>query len=470
VDLLLTHGYFLEEDEHERAIMRPYPPLGLLYLSSHLKARGFAVEVYDATLSTWEDFEAYVRRRRPPVAGIYVNLLTRRRTLAMIRLLKSLGTTVVLGGPEPANHAREYLERGADLVVAGEGELTLEELLPHLARHRGERLEEIDGLLFLDGDGRLVENRPRAQIPDLDAQPFPDREAIDLEAYVDLWRRHHGRGSVSLITARGCPYRCRWCSHAVFGYTHRRRSPENVVAEVEEIVARYRPDMLWYADDVFTIHHRWLFRYAELLERRGLALPFETISREDRLNEEVVKTLARMGCFRLWIGAESGSQKILDAMERRADAARVVEMVHLLKRYGIESGMFIMLGYEGEEIADLEATVARLKEAMPDVFLTTVAYPIKGTAYYQQVAERVVPLAPWEEGGDRLQTVAGRRSRRFYRFATRWMVSEVELHRQRLSGRGSSPLRRARTYLNSRLGRLGMALTRHQVEPARPGA
>ena len=204
-------------------------------------------------------------------------------------------------------------------------------------------------------------------------------------------------GSVSLITARGCPYTCTWCSHSVFGYSHRRRSPSNVVDEVEHIVDTYHPDLLWYADDVFTINHKWLYEYADEMERRGFQLPFETISREDRLNEDVVKTLARLGCYRLWIGAESGSQKVLDLMKRRTNAERVRDMVHLLKKHGIEVGMFIMLGYDGEERSDLEATVEHLKEAGPDTFLTTVAYPIKGTPYYQTVADRVIARQAWDD-------------------------------------------------------------------------
>ena len=465
MDILLTHAYFLDEDEHEREIMRPYPPLGLLYISAYLKSRGFAVEVFDSTLASRQAFRGYLERERPGVVGIYVNLITRAAALEQIRLLKSLGATVVLGGPEPASYAREYLSHGADVVVAGEGELTLAELLPHLARHGLEGLGKIAGLYYLDGDGELAESPPREQIPVLDELPFPDREAIDIPAYVDLWRRRHGRGPVSLITARGCPYRCHWCSHSVFGFSHRRRSPENVAREVEQIVERYDPDMLWYADDVFTIHHRWLYGYAAELDRRGLKLPFETISREDRLNEKVISTLADMACYRIWIGAESGSQRILDRMERRTDAVRLVEMVKLLQRHGIEAGMFIMLGYEGEEWGDLEATVDRLKAALPDVFLTTVAYPIKGTQYHREVAGRIVPLAgSWETGTDRLQTVAGRRSRRFYRFATRWMVGEVALHRQRTLAQGHLASR-ARSFLNARAGRLGMYLTRHEVEP-----
>jgi radical SAM superfamily enzyme YgiQ (UPF0313 family) len=327
----------------------------------------------------------------------------------------------------------------------------------------------VAGLVFRE-DGRTIRTPPRQAIGDLDAQPFPDREAIDLDRYVSTWREHHGRGSVSLITARGCPYTCTWCSHAVYGYTHRRRSPENVADEVEAIVARYRPDMLWYADDVFTIHRGWLMRYAAELDRRGVHLPFETISREDRLDEGIVRTLAEMGCFRLWVGAESGSQRVLDRMQRRTDAARVPEVVRLLQAHGIEAGMFIMLGYDGEQMTDLDATVRMLKAAAPDVFLTTVAYPIEGTPYADGVRDRILPLASWAEGSDRDRTVAGRHSRRFYALATRWMVNDVAFHTGR-RGAGRDPRRLGRlgrTWLNARVGRMGMRLTAREVEHGPP--
>jgi radical SAM superfamily enzyme YgiQ (UPF0313 family) len=238
-----------------------------------------------------------------------------------------------------------------------------------------------------------------------------------------------------------------------------------VVDEVEHIVATYSPDLLWYADDVFTINHKWLFEYSAELERRGLRLPFETISREDRLNEDVIQTLARMGCYRLWIGAESGSQRILDAMKRRTNAERVRAMVHLLQKYGIEVGMFIMLGYDGEQDEDLQATVDHLKDSSPDTFLTTVAYPIKGTPYYSSVADKVIARRDWDQGSDRDYTIAGRHSPRYYRFATRWMVSEVALHRQRRSARRSYP-RMAKSFLSAKFGRFGMLLTQREMERA----
>ena len=463
MDLLLTHGYFLYEDPHELAVMKPYPPLGLLYISSHLKARGIDTSLFDTTFASLESLERHLRATNPPVVGIYSNLMTRTKVLQVMALAKDVGSVVVVGGPDPVNYLDEYLSRGADVVAVGEGELTLEDLVPHLRKHGVRDLERVPGIAFRDPSGEIVRTEPRPMIADLDGQPFPDRAAIDQRAYIDVWRKHHGMGSVSLITARGCPFTCTWCSHSVFGYSHRRRSPKNVVDEVEQIVAAYSPDLLWYADDVFTINHKWLFDYSTELEGRGFRLPFETISREDRLNEDVIQTLARMGCYRLWIGAESGSQKVLDAMKRRTNAERVRSMVHLLQKYGIEVGMFIMLGYEGEAREDLEATVEHLKQAGPNTFLTTVAYPIKGTPYYASVADRVIARRAWDQGSDRDYTVAGRHSPRYYDFATRWMVNEVALHRQQHSPSRSYP-RLAKSFVNAKIGRLGMLLTEREVE------
>jgi radical SAM superfamily enzyme YgiQ (UPF0313 family) len=250
-----------------------------------------------------------------------------------------------------------------------------------------------------------------------------------MERYVEVWRSHHGMGSVSLITARGCPYHCRWCSHEVFGKTHRRRKPASVADELEWLINRYQPQMAWMADDVFTIHHGWLFQYSTELKRRGLKLPFECISRADRLNLQVVETLAEMGCFRVWIGSESGSQRILDAMERGVTVEQVQTAVALCRSAGIQTGMFLMWGYEGEELSDIEATVEHVKNTDPDIFFTTVSYPIKGTPYFSDVAARVQSVKRWGEGSDRDFQIRNRHSRQFYRFADKLLRSEVELKR-----------------------------------------
>jgi radical SAM superfamily enzyme YgiQ (UPF0313 family) len=266
---------------------------------------------------------------------------------------------------------------------------------------------------------------------------------------------------VSLLTARGCPYTCRWCSRSVFGETHRRRSAPNVADEVDRIVERYRPEMLWFVDDVFTIHHGFVHALAAEMERRGRRVPFECISRADRIDEGAADALARLGCFRLWIGSESGSQRILDAMDRRVSVPQVQHATRLLQRRGIQVGMFIMLGYPGEDESDLEATVAHLKKAAPDVFLTTVAYPIKGTPYHEEVEGRLVAGRGWAGGTDRDLDVAGRRTAAYYGFARRWMVGEVDRDRHWRAGRY---VRAARSAVHAGVGRLGMAaLARRRV-------
>jgi len=407
MDILLAHGYFLYEDPHELKVMKPYPPLGILYISSYLKSKGFDVGIFDSTFASMNAFEETLAKERPPVVGIYTNLMTKFNVLKMIGICKAQGAIVVLGGPEPPYYASDYLEHGADIIVRGEGELTLEALLQHVAQHGLNGLEAIDGITFRRDDGQVVETAPRAFIPDLSAHPWPDREAIDLPRYMQVWKENHGKSSVSVIHARGCPYTCTWCSHSVYGNTHRRRTPADAADELLWIKERYNPDLIWYADDVFTINHRWFFEYHEELKRRGVRIPFECISRADRLNEKVVAALAEMGCFRLWNGSESGSQKVLDAMQRKVNVKDVQEKTHLLQKYGIETGMFIMLGYENEDVSDIEETVEHLKISNPDLFLTTVAYPIKGTAYYAEVASRVLTDKSWSHRSDGDLTVAG---------------------------------------------------------------
>ena len=455
MDILLAHGFFLALDREEQRVMRPHPPLGLLYLSSYLKQRGIDVGVFDATFRSPEDFADCVQRKKPPVVGIAVNLMTKRNALRMVKIAKRSGARVVVGGPDPPYYANEYLAAGADVVVIGEGERTLHDLLGKLTS-TGSDLSGIAGIAFRAADDLVVRTAPRALMPDLDEQPFPDRDAVDLPAYLNAWRERHGVGTVSLITARGCPYTCTWCSRSVFGETHRRRSVGRVADEVEAIVDRYHPERLWYADDVFAIHRGWTLAYAAELERRRLRLPFECISRAERIDDDVADALVSLGCFRVWIGSESGSQRILDAMKRRVEVDRVRETAARLQRRGIEVGMFIMLGFDGERIEDMQATVDHLKRTGPDVFLTTVSYPIKGTPYYDQVADRVVAPGAWEERSDRDLIIRGRPVKRYYDFARRWMSAEVARDRH---WRRRRYARAARAASSALVGRLGMAVT-----------
>jgi anaerobic magnesium-protoporphyrin IX monomethyl ester cyclase len=463
MDILLTHGYFLYEDPKELQIMKPYPPLGILYICAHLRSKGLSVEVFDSTFSSRQQLFELLQQGPPSVLGIYANLMTRPNVVEILRVAKDAGWKTIVGGPEPSAYVDEYMAAGADVIVIGEGEVTLEELVPALHSLSTEALQHVNGIVFRASDRTVVRTPPRDQIRDIDNQPWPAREAIDSARYLEVWREHHGMGSVSLITARGCPYHCRWCSHEVFGKTHRRRKPASVADELEWLIDRYQPEMAWMADDVFTIHHGWLFQYADELKRRGIKLPFECISRADRLNPKVVATLADMGCFRVWIGSESGSQRILDAMERGVTAEEVRSAVAMCKSHGIKTGMFLMWGYEGEELGDIEATIEHVKKTDPDIFFTTVAYPIKGTPYFAEVADRVENLKPWTVGSDREVRIRKRHSRQFYSFADKLLRSEVELERLR-----NEPIvdGSAIAELQSKVSdfRAGLTATAHEVE------
>jgi anaerobic magnesium-protoporphyrin IX monomethyl ester cyclase len=421
--LLLTHGYFLEEDAKEQKIMKPYVPLGLLYLSSHLRAKGFQVDIYDTTFGSRNELFALFGSGEPGVVGIYANLMTRANALSIAERAKAEGWRVVFGGPEPANYAEEYLACGGDLIVAGEGEPALEQLVA--SNFDPAFWPSVRGLIFRSPSGEIIRTGSADLIQSLDDQPRPDRERVDIPQYLRTWRTFHGSASLSVITARGCPYRCNWCSHSVYGTTHRRRSPHSTVEEIEWLLDRYQPDALWMADDVFTIHPGWIAEYAALMKERHIRIPFECITRADRLNERTVELIAQLGCFRVWIGSESGSQRILDAMDRGVTVQQVRKSVEMCRNAGIQTGMFLMWGYDGEEPSDVEATIDHVKQTRPDIFFTTVSYPIKGTPYYNKVAARLVAIGPWSQRTDRDFQIRGRHSRQFYRHADELLRNET---------------------------------------------
>jgi anaerobic magnesium-protoporphyrin IX monomethyl ester cyclase len=462
-ELLLTHGYFLYEDPKELQILKPYAPLGILYLCSHLRKQGFDVDVFDTTFSSREALFRHLRTETPTVIGIYANLMTRGNVVETLKVAREAGWKTIVGGPEPGAYALEYLQAGADYVVFGEGELTMQELLEAFRCNASDSYANIPGVAYLDETGNMHETAQRAQIADLDNQPWPARNAIDVSRYVKTWRDAHGKGSVNFITARGCPYKCRWCSHQVFGQTHRRRDPLLVVDEVEWLLNTYTPDMVWVSDDVFTINHKWLRDYAGEMRRRGLRIPFECISRADRLNAEMLDLLAELGCFRIWIGSESGSQRILDSMDRGVKVEQVQQAVAMTRERGIESGMFLMWGYEGEELDDIEATIKHVRTSKPDIFFTTVSYPIKGTPYYKKIADQLVQLKPWGVSSDREIKIKGRHSQKFYSYADRLLKDEVQLARLVGTAAADSDLA-ANLRQDIQAARAGLLSSRMEVE------
>jgi radical SAM superfamily enzyme YgiQ (UPF0313 family) len=469
MDILLTHCYFLEDDEKEQQIMRPYPPLGILYISGYLEDQGIQHEVYDTTFSSKRAFRTYLLTHRPSVIGIYVNLMTKLNVLETIRFVKEnlTDTSIILGGPEVRYSAENFLRYGADYIVIGEGEETMMELVNSLilvpADMEDESIDQsqrpqqsISGIAFLDNN-TFVQNPERQKIKDLNELSIPNRKKINLHQYLDAWKKHHGKNALSVSTMRGCPYTCKWCSRAVYGLSYRRRDPDKVVEELVQLKKDYNPDSLWFVDDVFTISHKWLTAFRDELKKQNLIIPYECITRADRLSEEVILMLKETGCFRVWIGAESGSQKVIDLMDRRVDVNQVRDMIKLTRKHGIEAGTFIMLGYPGETEEDIEETIHHLKESNPDHFTITVAYPIKGTELYQEIEAVQTTKLDWATSTDRQVDFKRTYSRKYYDYAVKRVISEVNYFKAR---EGNANMRAAKLKAKSWAAKLGMRLSK----------
>ncbi len=426
-DILLTHAYFLKYDFIERRVMKPYPPLGILCLSAYLKRAGLSVDVFDSTFRDPEDFKELVRRTRPRIVGIYANIITRDNVFLMARIARDNGVAfVVCGGPDAPEWSDLYLQNGIDAIGTNEGERTLEELIPRLHDKGLHGLEEMPGLI-IRRNGRSFRTPPRPVIADLDSLPWPDRDVLAMEDYFKAWKSKHGESSVSLITARGCPFHCAWCSSEVFGHSHRQRSPQNVVDEMLMIKQKYNPDILWISDDVLTINRKWSMGFFDEVKRRGAQHPYECLSRVDLVDRPILQGLKESGCFRIWYGAESGSQKVLDSMEKGTTVEQVREASRITQELGIQSGFFILLGYPEETTADIRKTIDLLKTTRPDVFGTSVAFPMKGTEFYKRVSDRIVPNENWSSRNQNKLLFKARYPRLYYWFAVRWLVKEVNV-------------------------------------------
>jgi anaerobic magnesium-protoporphyrin IX monomethyl ester cyclase len=431
IDILLSNSYFLNKDAAEQRAMRPYPPLGLLYLSAHLKGHGYGVEVIDNTFRRDElDFAQRLRDSRAPIVGFHATVICRQMISRLIRLAKEMGRTVIAGGPDPSISPEDYLAMGADYVGIGEGEHTLLALMNVLTGRQAGDVETIAGLA-LTRHGKTVRTPPRPLSKDVDGLVFPDREAIDLQTYARPWRERHGVFAVHLMTSRGCPFGCKWCSRAPFGRTFRQRSPQNVAIEMRHIKDTYRPDVLWIADDILGINKKWIAAWRAEVERLDAAIPFECLSRADLIDEPLVRDFQALGCRRVYIGAESGSQKVLDAMNKGITVEDIYRSTSLLKRYGIERALFMMLGYPSEELPDVESSLQMLRRIQPEYVGFSVAYPLRGTAFYEEVKATIPVEQQWAESNENRPLHTNAYSARFYQQAIHLANKRLKWTRQR---------------------------------------
>lgn len=410
-DILLTHSYFLKFDPKEHRAMMPYPPLGTLYAASYLETRGYSVALFDSMLAEHEeDILAPLRREQPKIVVIYdddFNYLTkmclsrmRDAAFTMTRFAKELGCTVVVHSSDSADHVDSYLHHGADFVVVGEGEITLGELADHLLGSVQGPLAKIDGLAYgLNGGSQRTAKRELLKNPDV--LPMPARHLVDMNRYRQIWKRRHRYFSINMVTTRGCPFHCNWCAKPIYGQVYNVRSPENVVEEMRAVQRAYRPDHIWFCDDIFGLKPGWVARFAEAVKLRNTVIPFKCQARVDLLlKEDTIRHLARSGCHSVWVGAESGSQKILDAMEKGTTVEQIHIATRLLREHGIRVGFFLQYGYPGETREDIDRTLQMVRDCKPDEIGVSVSYPLPGTKFYEMMKQHMGEKRNWFNSQD----------------------------------------------------------------------
>lgn len=460
--ILLSHAYFLHEDENESKIMKPYPPQGLLHIGTYLRSKGMDCSIYDSTFRSFIDFSMNLENSKPTYLGLYVNLMTRSNVLKIIKFIRESNvlkkTIIILGGPDIRHHSKKYIEKGADFCIAGEGENTIFQLIKVLESNNSEKLSEVKGISYYNQSQNIVNTEEADFIKVLDEIPFPDFEMIDLDEYFSSWKKHHGFSSITISSMRGCPYSCKWCSKSVFGQSFRRRTATMVVKEIEKLQKQYKPDQFWIVDDVFNINKNWLIEFTNCIKERNIEIKYECICRADCMDDEVIKLLKESGCFRVWIGAESGSQKVLDLMDRKVKIGVAVDVIKKLKRSSIETGIFLMLGYPGEEEKDIMETLKFLKKTSPDLFTITLSYPIPGTEFHK-VVQDISPIktGAWGTYSDRELDFKRTYKKGYYHYAIRYVTNEFKAYTY---GFESKRYKSLKPWIKSKILRLMMALSK----------
>ncbi|MDX1665443.1 MAG: radical SAM protein [Candidatus Promineifilaceae bacterium] len=427
--ILFGQSYYLKFDPKLWEAMQPYPPLGTLYAAAVMRERGYDVALFDAMLAESEaEWAAVLDRVRPRYAVLYEDnfnylskmclLRMREAAFTMIEMARARGCTVVVAGSDATDHAAAYLEQGAHFVLLGEGEETLSELIDALAS--GAEAHEVGdgilGLVYRDGQGRAVGNPRRPDIKALDEIPFPAWDLVDVEKYRRIWLERHGYYSMNMVTTRGCPYHCNWCAKPIWGQRYNVRSPQNVVTELAWLKEQYAPDHIWFADDIMGLKPGWWNEFADLLAAEQIRIPFKCLSRVDLLlRGDAIDGLSRAGCDIVWMGAESGSQAVLNAMEKGTQVEQIYEAARRLQAAGVRVGFFLQFGYPGETMADVEQTLQMVRDCQPDDIGMSVSYPLPGTRFYERVRLQLGEQQNWHDSADLAMMYEGPFTTAFYR-------------------------------------------------------
>jgi anaerobic magnesium-protoporphyrin IX monomethyl ester cyclase len=439
-DVLLAHAFFLKNDPKQIKKMRPYPPLGTLYAASSLRSLGYSVTLFDAMLSESEqEFKAYLDIHQPPFVVFYedqFNFLNkmclnhvREATCRMSEMAREHGAVVMAAGADVSDQPHVYFAHGVQYALLGEADHHLVSLLDILSGRKEGPVEGVAGLAMPTVEGIL---RTPAETPERqpDVFPFPAWELLDAERYRRAWQQAHGYFSLNMVTTRGCPFHCNWCAKPIWGQRYAMRSPGNVADEMALVKRTLAPDHIWFADDIFGLRPQWVAEFAREVEDRNASIPFTIQSRVDLMTEEAVAGLARAGCVEVWLGAESGSQKILDAMDKGIQAEHIPEVRERLRQARIKACFFIQFGYPGETFEDIMATINLVRDTLPDDIGVSVSYPLPGTKFHDMVKNQLGSKVHWEESNDLAMMFQGTYQTPFYRKLHTLIHADLELRQQ----------------------------------------
>ena len=430
--ILFTHSYFYQFDPKQWKTGQPYPPYGTIYAASLMRKNGHEVALFDTNLlSGPEGLQVFLDDFQPDYLVIYddgFNYLTkmcltnmREAAFTMAKMGKKAGATVLVCSSDSTDHYEKYLMEGADVVMLGEGELTLEEIIEN-GENTPEAWQKMLGVTFKNADGEVVKTGKRPVLRELDSLPDPAWDLIDIEPYRQIWLKHHGTFAMNVATTRGCPFKCNWCAKPIYGNRYNSRSPKRVVDEIEFLINNFEVNYFWMCDDIFGLKPGWVQEFRDLVKERNLSFKYKIQSRADLLlKEDTIEALVDSGLDTAWIGAESGSQKILDAMDKGTKVEQIYEATRLLKSKGARIAFFLQFGYLGETKEDIEKTIDMVMELMPDEIGISVSYPLPGTKFYEKVKSHLGLKANWTDSDELAMMFRGTYNTDYYKRLHRYV-------------------------------------------------
>jgi anaerobic magnesium-protoporphyrin IX monomethyl ester cyclase len=475
------HSYFLSYDPKQWERGKPYPPLATIQVAALLRQMGHEITLFDAMLASGvEDYQASLQTTQPDVVVIYednFNYLTkmclgrmREAACQMITEARASGARVIVAGSDASDHPDVFLAAGAHAVLIGEGIAALIELIGRLQRDPG-----IDPQAWVAGiagvatltNGQTQLTRVGVMPPDPRLIGHPAWDLVDIERYRTMWLARHGYFSLNMAASRGCPFRCNWCAKPIWGNHYNQRSARDVAAEMTYLKRTFQPNHIWLADDIFGFRVDWVTEFAEHLRAADGSVPFTIQTRADLISERMAAALERAGCTEAWLGAESGSQRVLDAMNKGTRVADLIAARARLDEHGIRVGFFIQLGYQGEQLADLLAPRELITLAAPDDIGVSVSYPLPGTKFYEQVKAQLGAKTHWQDSGDLAMMFRGAYDSDFYRHVRDLLHEQVLVQQSRAPDRPGHR-QQASAALDARWDELIASEHLHRSQPATP--